>query len=90
LWDETCSTTRRRVVVLKERDVENGLYRQRGGRVFENLTSLNGDEKDERERSRAGRRPPPEGNWGLHFWMPIVDSKQKGEIEKVDLGPPAI
>jgi hypothetical protein len=26
--------------------------------VFENLTSLNGDEKDEREGSRAGRRPP--------------------------------
>jgi hypothetical protein len=28
---ETCSATRRRVVVLKERDVEKGLSRQRGG-----------------------------------------------------------
>jgi len=58
LWGETCSATRRRVVVLKERDVEKGLYLQRGGRVFENLTSSNGDKKDEREGSRAGRRPP--------------------------------
>jgi hypothetical protein len=46
-------------VVLKERDVDKGLYRQRGGRgrVFENLTSSNGDEKDERGGSKAGRRP---------------------------------
>jgi hypothetical protein len=57
LWGETCSATRRRVVVLKERDVEKGLYRQRGGRVFENLTNLNGDEKDEKEGSKAGRQP---------------------------------
>ena len=28
-----------------------------------------------------------EGNWGLHFWMPMVDRKQEVEIEKVDLGP---
>jgi hypothetical protein len=90
LWGETCSATRRTVVVLKERDVGKGLHRQRGGRVLENLTSSNGDEKDERERSRAGRRPPFEGNWDLHFWMPMVDRKQKLEIEKVDLGPPAI
>ena len=69
-------------MVLKERDVEKGLYGQRGGRVFENLTSSNGDEKDEREQSRAGMRPPFEGNWGLHFWMPMVDRKQKVEIEK--------
>jgi hypothetical protein len=45
---ENCSATRRRVVVLKERDVEKGLYRQRDGRVFENLTSSDGDEKGER------------------------------------------
>jgi hypothetical protein len=44
-------------VVLKERDVEKGQYRQRGERAFENLTSSNGDDKDEREESRAGRRP---------------------------------
>jgi hypothetical protein len=49
---ETCSAARRRVVVLKERDVEKG---QRGGRVFENLTSSNGEEKDERGGSKAGR-----------------------------------
>jgi hypothetical protein len=36
---------RRRVVVLKERDVEKGQYRQRGERVFENLTGSNGDGK---------------------------------------------
>ena len=29
VWGETCSATRRRVVVLKERDVEKGQYRQR-------------------------------------------------------------
>jgi len=57
-WGETCSATRRRVVVLKERDVEKGQYRQRGEQVFENLTGSNGDDKDEREGSRAGRRPP--------------------------------
>jgi hypothetical protein len=50
--------------------------------VFERLTSASGDEKDERERSRAGRRPLFEGNWGLYFWMPIVDTKQKVENEK--------
>jgi hypothetical protein len=44
-------------VVLKERDVEKGLHRQRGRRVFENLTGSNGDEKDESAGSKAGRRP---------------------------------
>jgi hypothetical protein len=90
LWGETCSATRRRVVVLKERDVEKGLYRQRGGGVFENLTSSNGDEKDEKGEAKLGGDRHFEGNWGLHFWMPMVDRKQKVEIEKVGLGPLAI
>jgi hypothetical protein len=82
LWGETCSATRRRVVVLKERDVEKGLHRQRGGRVFENLTNSNSDEKDEKGGAKLGGDCHFEGNWGLHFWMPIVDRKQKVKSRK--------
>jgi hypothetical protein len=68
LWGETCSATRRRVVVLKESDVEKGLNPQRGRWVFDNLTGSNVDEKDKREVRRAGRWLPFKWNWGLHFW----------------------
>ena len=44
-------------MVLKERDVEKGLHRQRGGRVLENLTGSNGDEKGDSGERKAGRRP---------------------------------
>ena len=55
-------------MVLKEGDVEKSLYRQKGGQVFENLTSSNGDEKNEREEAKLGGDRHFEGNWGLHFW----------------------
>jgi hypothetical protein len=37
------------------------------------------------EEAKLGGDRHFEGNWGLHFWMPMVDRKQKVEIEKVDL-----
>jgi hypothetical protein len=38
---------------LNERDVDKGVYQQRGGQVFENLIGSNGDKKDERKGRRA-------------------------------------
>jgi hypothetical protein len=43
-----------------------------------------------KEEAKLGGNRHFEGNWGLQFWMPMVDRKQKVEIKNVDLGLPAI